>query len=72
MRWEVGRFLVLIKDGGRRVSPSFYLFVSVNQGNTRDGMGSRFSCVSVEMERLSLDLSVAVKNIVGRGSVWNL
>ena len=32
MRWEVGRFLVLIKDGGRRVSPIFYL-VSVNQGN---------------------------------------
>ena len=35
-------------------------------------MGSRFSCVFVEIERLSLDLSVAVKNIVGRGSVWNL
>ena len=35
-------------------------------------MGSRFSCVSVEMERLSLDRSVAVKIIVGRGSVWNL
>ena len=35
-------------------------------------MGSRFSCVSVEIERLSLDLSVAVKNIVGCGSVWNL
>ena len=35
-------------------------------------MGSRFSCVAVGMERLSLDLSQAVKNIVGCGSVWNL
>ena len=35
-------------------------------------MDSRFSCVSVGMERLSLDLPVAVKNIVWHGSVWNL
>ena len=35
-------------------------------------MDSRFSCVSVGMERLSLDLLLAVKNIVLHGSVWNL
>ena len=28
-------------------------------------MGSRFSCVAARMERLSLDFSRAVKNIVG-------
>ena len=26
VRWEVGRFLVLFKGGGCRVSPRFYLF----------------------------------------------
>ena len=31
-------FLVLFKDGGRRVSPRFHLFVSdVNQGNKKTG-----------------------------------
>ena len=30
----------------------------------RGGMGSRFSCVAARMERLSLDLSQAVKDIV--------
>ena len=28
-------------------------------------MGSRFSCVTAGMGRLSLDLTLAVKNIVG-------
>ena len=36
------------------------------------GLDSRFSCVVVGMERLSLDLLQAVTNIVGCGSVWNL
>ena len=35
-------------------------------------MGSRFSCVVTGMERLSLDLLQAVKNIVGCRGVWNL
>ena len=38
----------------------------------RGGMDSRFSCMVAGMERLSLDLSEAVKNIVGCGSVSNL
>ena len=34
VRWQDGRFLVLFEDGGRRVSPRFYNFVSdVNQWN---------------------------------------
>ena len=38
-------FLVLFKDGGRRVSPRFHLFVSdVDQGN-RGKLGSKFPCV---------------------------
>ena len=28
-----GRFLVLFKGGGHKMSPRFHLFVSVNQGN---------------------------------------
>ena len=33
VRWERRRFLVLLKDGGCRVSTRFHLFVSdVNQG----------------------------------------
>ena len=35
-------------------------------------MDSRFSCMAAVMERLSLDISRAVKNIVGCGSVWDL
>ena len=35
-------------------------------------MGSRFSYIAIEMERLSLDLSRAVKNIVECSSVSNL
>ena len=35
-------------------------------------MGSRFSSVAAEMERLTLNLLQAVKNIVGCGNVWNL
>ena len=34
VRWENGRFLVLLKGGEHRVNPKFYLLVSdVNQGN---------------------------------------
>ena len=36
------------------------------------GLDSRFSCVAAGIERLSLDLSEAVRNIVGCGTVWNL
>ena len=36
------------------------------------GLNLRFSCVAAGMERLSSDLSHAVKNVVGCGSVWNL
>ena len=35
-------------------------------------MGSRISCVAARMERLSLDLPRAAKNIMGCGSLWNL
>ena len=35
-------------------------------------MGSTFPCVAEGMERLSLDLTQTVENIVGCGSVWNL
>ena len=57
-----GRFLVLFKSGGRRVSSRFHLFVyDVRQG-TKGGMGSSFSCVAAGMERTSLDLPHAVNN----------
>ena len=36
VRWEDGRFLILLKRGELRVSPKFCLFVSdVNQGSKR-------------------------------------
>ena len=38
VRWESGKFLVLFKGGGCRVSPRFHLFVfDVNQGNKEAG-----------------------------------
>ena len=38
MRGEGGRFIILFKVGGRRVSPRFYLFVSdFNQRNEGAG-----------------------------------
>ena len=58
-RLEGGGFLVLFKGGG---------------WNSREQMGrlgSRFSCMATGMERLSLDLLGAVKNILGCESVWN-
>ena len=69
VRWQGGTFLVLFKTGEHRVSPRFYLFVSDVKG--MKGMGGRFSCVPAGMERYSLDLPRAVKNIVGCESVWN-
>ena len=34
VRWQGGRYLVLFKDGGHKMSPRFHLFVSdVNQRN---------------------------------------
>ena len=78
----MGRWEVLFKGGEHRVSLTSYLFVSdVNQGNERavclmliketKGMGQRFSCMPTGMERHSLDLLQAVKNIMGCESVWN-
>ena len=69
MRQKGGSYLVLFKGGGHKMSPRFHLFVyDVSQGN--EGVGcSRFSCMATGMERLSLDLLRAVKNIVGHGSV---
>ena len=38
MRQKGGRYLVLFKSGGHKMSPKFHLFVSdVNQGN--EGVG---------------------------------
>ena len=38
VRQKGGRYLVLFKDGGHKVSPKFHLFVSdANQGN--EGLG---------------------------------
>ena len=55
------------------MSQRFDIFVSdVNEWNKRDRMGSRCSCVVAGMEKLPLDLTQVVKNMVGFGSVWNL
>ena len=52
-----GRFLVLLKGGGRRMSPRFHFFVSVVKSRDRRGRtGSRFSGVAPGIEKLSLDL----------------
>ena len=77
LRWQCGRksweLPGFFKGGGHKTSSRFHLFVSdVNLGNKGGGMGSRFSCVATGMERLSLDLLQAVKNIARCGSVWNL
>ena len=61
MRWQGGRLMVLFKGGVRRANPKFHLFVSdVNQ--RRSKMGTRFSCMAAGVERLSLELTQAVKN----------
>ena len=63
MRWEGGDFQVLFKGEGCRVSPRFYLFVfDINQGNKEAGC-IKF-CMALGMERLSLQLLQAVRNIV--------
>ena len=36
-RWQGERFLVLLKIGGRRVSPRFHLFSDVSHGNEGAG-----------------------------------
>ena len=50
MKWQVGRFLVLFKIGGRRVSPRLYLFVSDIDQQRNEGVGWIQG-----MEGLSLD-----------------
>ena len=62
---EVGRFLVLFKGGGCRVSPRFYLFVS-NNNQENNGVGwVRDFLVWLQGWEDSLDLAEAVKNLVG-------
>ena len=50
--------LVLFKDREHSVSPRFRLFLSGFYQGEKMRVGSRFSCVAVEMERLPLDLYV--------------
>ena len=79
---EISSFVLLFKfkDGGRRVSLIFHLFVSdVNQENKDFGckkVGARFYCMALGMERFSLDLPRAIKKEcaleVGCEGVWNL
>ena len=44
--WEGGRFLVLFKGEGQRVSRKFHLFVfDVNLGNKETGWNSHWNCM---------------------------
>ena len=44
--WEGGRFLVLLKGGGRRVSPKSHIFVfDVNQGNKETRYNCHWNCM---------------------------
>ena len=61
MRWQGGRLMILFKGEVLRVYPRFHLFVS-DANPRRSKMGTRFSCVTAGMERLSFDLTQAVKN----------
>ena len=61
--------MVLFKGERCRVSPRFRLFVSdVNQWNEGAGCAQD---ILAGMERFLLDLTQAVKNVVGCDSVWN-
>ena len=53
--------MTLFKGGVLRVYPRFHLFVS-DANPRRSKMGTRFSFVTAGMERLSFDLTQAVKN----------
>ena len=65
MRWsrksylrpnEIFLFLVLFKDGGRKVGPRFYFFISgVNQGNEEARWGQDLLVWPTGMERFFLD-----------------
>ena len=64
------RYRGLFKGGVYKMSPRFHHFVyDVNKRAKVWDIGSRFSSMVAGMERLSLDLSRAVKNIVRCGSV---
>ena len=39
VKWQSGRFLVLFKSGGHRVSPRFHLFVSDVDQQQNEGAG---------------------------------
>ena len=72
VRWQDGRFLVLFKDGGPRVSPRFHLFLSnFNQPNKGAGYVQDILVWPQVLERFSLDLTQAVKNVAECGGVWN-
>ena len=64
VRQEGEKFLVLFNGRGCRVSPRFRFFVfDVNQGMKRQD-GFKIFCIAQGMERLSLHLLQAVRNIV--------
>ena len=77
VRWEGGRFLVLFKGEGCRVSPRFHLFVLMLIKGTNSLDGFKTFCMTPGMERLSLHLPQAFTNKVyalkaGCGCLCNL
>ena len=74
-RWEVSGF---IQGWGMQSESKIlsFLFLILIKGTKRQD-GFKIFCVAPEMERLSLDLPQAVRNLVcalevGCGVVWNL
>ena len=77
VRREGGRFLVLFKGEGCRVSPRFHLFVLMLIKGTNRLDGFKTFCMTLGMERLSLHLPQALRNKVnalkaGCGCLCNL
>ena len=77
VRWEGGRYVVLFKGGGCRLSPRFLLLFLILIKGTKRWNGFKIFCMAPGMERLSLHLLGVVRNIIyalelGCGCVWNL
>ena len=77
VRWKGGSFLVLFKGEGCRVSRRFYFLFLTSIKGTKRQVGFKKFCMALGMERLSLHLLQAIRNIVypfkvGCRGAWSL
>ena len=68
-RWKIPCFIQVWGTQGETKISSFYFWCWSTKWKSM--MCSRYFCVAAGMEKFSLDLTQAVRNVAGCGNVWN-